>query len=80
MLGNGFGHNFYPKAYYTFPKKIFLKKKKKKKKCRTCLKELMTYNPGQAIWNKIEKSSETEQGKKILISTLACFLTAIAKV
>ena len=60
----------------TFPKKLFFKKKK----CRTCLKELMTYNPGQAIWNKIEKSSETEQGKKILISTLACFLTAIAKV
>ena len=38
------------------------------------------YNPGQNIWNKIEKSSKTGQVKKILISTSACFLTAIAKV
>ena len=37
-------------------------------------------NPGQNIWNKIEKSSKTGQGKKSLITTFACFLTAIAKV
>ena len=39
-----------------------------------------TYTPGQNIWNKIEKSSKTGQGKKGLISTFACFLTATAKV
>ena len=38
------------------------------------------YNLGQNIWNKIEKSSETGQEKKSLISTLASFLTAVAKV
>ena len=40
----------------------------------------LIYNPGQNIWNKIEKSSKTGQDKKSLISTFACFLTAIAKV
>ena len=40
----------------------------------------MTYNPGQNIWNKIEKSSKIGQEKKSLISTFAYFLTAIAKV
>ena len=30
-------------------------------------------NPGQNIWNKIEKSSKTGQDKKSLISTFACF-------
>ena len=38
------------------------------------------YNSGQNIWNKIGKSSKTGQDKKSLISTFACFLTAIAKV
>ena len=38
------------------------------------------YNPGQNIWNKIEKSSKTEENEKSFISTFACFLTAIAKV
>ena len=33
----------------------------------------------QNISNKIEKSSKTELEKKNLISTFACFLTAIAK-
>ena len=37
-------------------------------------------NPGQNIWNKIEKPSKTGQVKKIFISTFMCFLTAIAKV
>ena len=37
------------------------------------------YNPGQNIWNKIEKSSKTGEDKKSLISTFACFLTATAK-
>ena len=37
-------------------------------------------NPGQNIWNKIEKSSKTGQEKKSLISTFEGFLTAIAKV
>ena len=32
-----------------------------------------TYNPGQNIWNKIEKSSKTGQEKKSLKSTFACF-------
>ena len=44
------------------------------------ISEAMIYNPGQNIWNKIKKSSKTGQDKKSLISTLACFLTAIAKV
>ena len=39
-----------------------------------------TYNPGQNIWHKIEKSSKTGQEKKSLTSNFACFLTAIAKV
>ena len=39
-----------------------------------------TYDPGQGIWNEIEKSSKTGQSKKSLISTFACFLTATAKV
>ena len=34
----------------------------------------------QNIWNKLEKSSKTGQGKKSLMSTFACFLTATAKV
>ena len=42
--------------------------------------EYQIYNPGQDIWNKIEKSSKTGQDKKSLISNFACFLTAIAKV
>ena len=37
-------------------------------------------NPGQNIWNKIEKSSKIGQEKKSLISTFEGFLTAIAKV
>ena len=40
----------------------------------------LLYNPGQNMWNKIEKSSKTGQVKKSLISTFACFLSAIAKV
>ena len=39
-----------------------------------------SYYPGQDIWNKLEKFSKTKQGEKSLISTLACFLTAISKV
>ena len=38
------------------------------------------YIPGQNIWNKIEKYSEIGQGKKALISTYACSVTAITKV
>ena len=40
----------------------------------------ISYNPGKNFWNKIEKSSETGQDKKSLISTFACFLTATAKI
>ena len=39
-----------------------------------------TYNPGQNIWSKLEKSSKIGQKKESLITTFACFLTAIAKV
>ena len=38
------------------------------------------HNPGKNIWNKIEKSSKTGQAKKSLISTFACFWTAIGNV
>ena len=38
------------------------------------------YNPGKNIWKKIEKSGKTGQDKKILVSTFACFVTAIVKV
>ena len=38
------------------------------------------YNHGQKIWNKREKCSKIGQDKKSWISTLGCFLTAIAKV
>ena len=37
-------------------------------------------NPEQNFWDKIEKSSNTGQGKHRLISTFACFFTAIAKI
>ena len=39
-----------------------------------------TYNSMQNVWNKLEKSSKTGQGKKSLISTFACFLIAAAEV
>ena len=39
-----------------------------------------TYNPGQNIWNDIEKSIKTGQDKESLISTFACFSSAIVKV
>ena len=41
---------------------------------------LKTYNPGQNICNRMEKSSKTGQDKESLISTFACFLTATAGV
>ena len=41
---------------------------------------LLDYSPRQNIWNKAEKSSTIGQHKKSMISTFACFLTAIAKV
>ena len=41
---------------------------------------MLIYNHMQNIWNKLEKSSKTGQGKKSLMSTFACFLTATAKV
>ena len=41
---------------------------------------IKTNNPGQNIWNKVEKSSKSGQDMKSLISTFACFLTTIAKV
>ena len=33
----------------------------------------LVYNPGQNIWNKIEKYSKIGRDKKSLISTFACF-------
>ena len=39
----------------------------------------LNYNPGQNIWNKIEKSSKIGQNKKNLIC-FCLFLTAIAKI
>ena len=42
--------------------------------------KILIYNTRQNIWGKIEKSSKTGQDKKNLISTFACFLTAIANV
>ena len=45
-----------------------------------CNFEAINYNPEQKFWNKLEKFSKTGQEKKSLISTFACFLTAIAKV
>ena len=48
--------------------------------CQQYLKLIASYNPGQGIWNKIEKSSKTGQDKKVLVSTFACFLTVAAKV
>ena len=44
------------------------------------ISQLDSYNPGQNIWNKIEKSNKIRQEKKGLISTFVCFLTAIAKI
>ena len=40
----------------------------------------LTYSPGRDIWNGMGKSSKSGQGKKSLISTFACFLTATAEV
>ena len=36
-------------------------------------------NPGQTIWNKIDKSSKTREEKKSLKSTFACFLLLLPK-
>ena len=68
-------------AFFSFPPKIpFLGKfGPKNHNCQFKLR-LDTYNHGENIWNKIEKSSKTGQDKKSLISTFACFLTATAKV
>ena len=46
------------------------------------IKELYraAYSPMLDIWSGLERSSKTGQGKKSLISTFACFLTATAKV
>ena len=44
-----------------------------KLKCDAC-------NPGQIILNKIEKFSIIGREKKSLMSNVACFLSAIAKV
>ena len=38
-----------------------------------------TYSPGEAIWDKMRKSSEMEHDYKILVSALAPFLTVIVK-
>ena len=40
----------------------------------------MFLQSGQNIWNRIGKSGKTGQGKKSLISTFACFVTATAEV
>ena len=37
-------------------------------------------NPRRDIWDGMERSVKTGQGKKSLISTFACLLTAIARV
>ena len=42
--------------------------------------DLITYNLGHYFQNKLEKPSKIGVEKKSLISTFACFLTAIAKV
>ena len=44
------------------------------------ISNVCTYSPGQNIWKKIEKFSQTGQEKKSLVSSFACILTAIAKV
>ena len=41
---------------------------------------IILYNPGQNIWDKMEKSSKSKQSKKDLMPISARFLTAIAKV
>ena len=38
------------------------------------------YNPMQGVWNGLGGLSKAGRGKKHLISTFACFLTAAAKV
>ena len=46
-------------------------------------KRFICYNPGENIWSKVKKSSKIGYGKKnkkSLISTFACFLTAIARI
>ena len=46
----------------------------------TKIRHKQAYNPGQNIWNKMEKSSKTGQEKKSLVSNFVCVLTANAKV
>ena len=41
---------------------------------------MMCYSSGRNIWNKAEKSGNIKQDKKNLISTFACYLTAIAQI
>ena len=42
-------------------------------------REGLTCNPGQNVWNKLNKSNETEQEQKILITASAYILSAIKK-
>ena len=46
----------------------------------TCLTQKDAKIPDKIFGKKIGKSSKTGQGRKSLILTLACFLTAITKV
>ena len=65
-----FPQSFRPKNYVKFKWFCYLLED---------LKFLIPYNPGQIIYNKIEKSSKTGHGKKGLISTFSSLLTAFAK-
>ena len=49
-------------------------------KILTSLFKSQFHKPTQNIQHKIKKSSKTAQDKKSLISTFACFLTALAKI
>ena len=46
----------------------------------TQIQHKQIYNPGQNIWHKVRKSSKIGQEFRNLLSSLACFLTAIVKV
>ena len=43
-------------------------------------RRLANYKLGENIWNRVNKSSKIGQDYKLLVSILAYFLTAIAKV
>ena len=78
--------NYDLKQTYKRQEKSFAGMKKVKKKSSEEIgssydqKFVCSHNPGENIWNKVQKSSKIRQDQKTLVSIFVYFLTTIAKV